>query len=224
MTKKIELLYDFKEKCIICGREFPIKKVRKSRLRVIKSDADFCTYYEGINPYYYEFLVCKHCKSVFTPSLGNYLEEDDLKTRKKILKFYSQMRNTSSLEGERNLEDALRISKLSILTADMIGVPYALMANLFTRAAWFNRFKENVKEEEKYLQLAYKNYKKSYKEGENILSVEMLTYLLGELSNRLGDYKKSQIWFSLLFSLKGDIAIVNKGRDRWLSIKERNKL
>lgn len=224
MTEKIDLLYDSKEKCIICGKEFPIKKVRKSRLRVIKKDDDFCTYYKIVNPYFYEFLVCKYCKSVYTRSLGEYLKDDDIKTRKKIIKFYSQMEDTSSLEGKRSLEDALRIGKLSILTGNMIGVPYGLIAGIFMRIAWFNRFKEDHREEKKYLQLAYENYKKSYEEGEKTLTEEMLTYLLGELSNQLGDFEKSRIWFSILFTLKRDIAIVNKGRDRWLSIKENNRV
>lgn len=223
VTKRIGLLYDSKEKCIICSKEFPVKKVRKSRLKLVKSDADFCNYYKDINPYYYEFLVCKYCKTIFTPSLEEYLKRDDIETRKKIINFYSQMENISSLEGERSLEDALRVSKLSILTANIIGVPYGLIANIFMRVAWLNRFKKDIEEEEKYLQLAYKNYKKSYEEGEKVLSEEMLTYLLGELSNQLGDFKKCKIWFSLLFSMKKDIAIVDKGRDRWLSIKDNNK-
>lgn len=223
MTEKIELLYNSKENCIICGMEFPIKKVRKSRLRVIKKDDDFCTYYKSVNPYFYEFLVCKHCKSVFTRSLGDYLKENDINTRKKIINFYSQMEDIRSLEDKRSLEDALRIGKLSILTGNMIGVPYGLIAGIFMRIAWFNRFKKDQIEEKKYLQLAYENYEKSYEQGEKNLSEEMLTYLLGELSNQLGDFEKSRIWFSILFSLKKDIAIVNKGRDRWLSIKENNR-
>ena len=223
MTERIGLLYDSKENCIICGKEFPIKKVRKSRLRIVKCDDDFCTHYEDINPYYYEFLVCKYCKSVFARSFGEYLKRNDTETRKKIIRFYSQMEDVSSLEGIRGIEDALRVSKLSVLTGNMIGVPYGLIGSIFMRIAWLNRFKDNIEEEKRYLQFAYENLKKSYEKGEKTLSEEMLTYLLGELSNQLGDFKGSRIWFSLLFTLKKDIAIVNKGRDRWLSIKENNK-
>src|SRR5690554_2423077 len=116
MTEKIDLLYDSKETCIICSKEFPIKKVRKSRLRVIKKDDDFCTYYKNVNPYFYEFLFCKHCKSVFTRSFGKYLKGNDIIIRKKIMNFYSPMEDISALEGKRSLEDALRLGKLCILT------------------------------------------------------------------------------------------------------------
>ena len=222
MTKKIDLVYDSKEKCFLCHREFPIKKVRKSRIRIVKQDEDFCTYYESVNPYFYEFLMCTHCKTVFIDSFRDYLKEKDIETREKITSFYSQMQGTKDLEGRRSLEDALRISKLAMITGNMLGVPHGLMAGILMRIAWFNRYKGDKIEEEKYLKYAYEEYEKAYKDGEKIISEEMQTYLLGELSYRLGEFEKARMWFGRLFALKNNIAIVNKGRDRWLSIKGEN--
>ncbi|MCR1899859.1 DUF2225 domain-containing protein [Irregularibacter muris] len=223
MTKKIDLIYDSTEKCLVCHREFPIKKVRKSRIRIVKQDEDFCTYYDSTNPYFYEFLMCTHCKTVFIDSFREYLKEGDIEISKKLVELYSQMQETDHLIGERNLEDALRISKLAILTGQILKVPHGLMASILMRVAWFNRYKENKVEEEKYLQYAYEEYEKAYKKGEKIISEEMQTYLLGELSYRLEEIEKTRMWFSRLFALKGNIAIVNRGRDRWLTIREREK-
>ena len=133
------------------------------------------------------------------------------------------MRGTSNLKGKREIEDALRLGKLSIITGNMINVPLRVTAGLYMRVAWFNRYKKDIVEEKKYLKLAYDAYLHNYERGGSDMTYEMHCYLLGEISYRLGNFETSRLWFSKLFTLNGDRAIINKGRDRWLTIKNSMK-
>ena len=77
------------------------------------------------------------------------------------------------------------------------------------RVAWFNRYKRYCRGK-KYLKLAYDAYLHNYERGGSDMTDEMHCYLLGEISYRLGNFETSRLWFSKLFTLNGDRAIINK--------------
>ena len=54
-------LFDKKVECPICKTEFTTKKVRSSRLRLLKRDEDFFNHYETENPIKYNIFVCPNC-------------------------------------------------------------------------------------------------------------------------------------------------------------------
>ena len=53
-------LYQVEKTCPICEKAFTVTKTRGQMIPV-KTDTDFCTHYNDLNPYYYAIWLCPHC-------------------------------------------------------------------------------------------------------------------------------------------------------------------
>jgi len=209
----MEYLYDEKKKCIVCDTEFNIKKVKKSKLRPIKTDSDFYTLYKDINPYFYDYYICSSCGVVFTDSFKKL----NVSQKEQLKEVYKNISHIDSLLNERTIGDALRLSKLAVLSGNAIGLTSDIMAGLCIRVAWFNREEGNKEEENRFLELALREYEKTYEIGEGKLPEDTLLYMLGELNYRLDRYEECKKWFSRLMVMNTKIAI--QGKKRWQDIK-----
>ncbi|QUH21767.1 DUF2225 domain-containing protein [Alkaliphilus sp. B6464] len=209
------VLYDSTKECIVCNNKFKSKKVKTSKLRVIKKDEDFCPYYSTENPLFYDFFVCPKCGTVFTDNFKEIRSTE--KTR--LREIFSKMTGAENLLGERTIEDSLRLGKLALVASNICLLPPSVKASICMRIAWFNRYKKNT-EEMKYLQIALQQYEEAYSTGDNNLTESNLIYMIGELNWRLGNIEQTRKWFSKLLPLGNSDPIVKKGKERWLDIKE----
>lgn len=215
-----EVLYDKKVTCLYCEESFTTKKVRPSKVVIIKKDPDFCIHYQGENPYYYEIFVCPKCGFAFTANYSPLNEEK----RGKLKGEYIERTGILQLCGPRNWEDALKSVKLALVTSFILKEPWTTLAGLSMRVAWLYREKGNSEEEKKYLAKAHHSYGQAY-ELEDLESMTMgkyrLYYILGELSGRLANYEDTRRWFNLLLSDKNvEQALKNTARSRWEIYKE----
>lgn len=213
----IDLLYDKEIDCPICGQGFSSKKVRMSRLRLIKRDEDFLSHYKDINPLVYNIFVCPNCgyaglEDKFT-SLRPGKQEI---VREKVT---SKWKNRSY--GDiRNINDGIESHKLALYIGEILDYSKLELGNLCLGLAWLYRIQED-KEEYRFLESAKNLYQAAYY-NESLAGTGMdelkLTYLMGEINRRLGNKAEAVQWFNTAIS-NPDLGL-NKGletmvREQW---------
>lgn len=215
----VDVLYDKKLRCLYCDANFITKRVRQSRVRLIKRDADFCHQYEGENPYFYEVNVCPHCGFAFTDSFSPLRPEK----KEAIKKEYLARIEVLDLCGPRKPQAALLSFKLGLLFANFLEEPMTTIAGLLMRIAWFWRYQGKEEEEKKYLAKALEVYEKTYltQDLDRLpMGKTKLIYLIAELNGRLGKYEEARRWFNMLFSEKNVAPSLNKlAREQWEEYK-----
>ncbi|PAB57245.1 DUF2225 domain-containing protein [Anaeromicrobium sediminis] len=210
------------KKCIKCHRKFKTPQVKSNAVRIDKRDTDNCPYYKLDNPLLYEFYICPHCHMVFT----DHFEEITKQKDKDILdRLFFKMRNVENLFEERNIDDGLRLAKLALVAGESLKETSIKLAPICLRIAWFNRYKEDVGEESRFLSNAYAHFEKAYNNSDlkikdKSVPEDFVVYTLAELSYRIGVYINTKSWFNQLFKFPNRSRYVMKGRDRWSDIRQ----
>jgi uncharacterized protein (DUF2225 family) len=220
---KLDELYEKKVKCPVCGIEFVTSKVRTSRAKVIKRDADFFTYYEGENPIKYSVFVCPECGYSAMENKFKKVSSD----KKKIIKDQISSRWVKKdYSGIRTIDDSIEVYKLALYCGELTNISKLDLGNICIRIAWLNRAKENKDEEERFLKNSLELFKDAYL-NEYLIDTEMneitLGYLIGEISRRLGDKEEALKWFNTVLSNPnvGDNPLIEKMvREQWTELKE----
>lgn len=222
--KTLPPLYDKSLTCLYCKHKFTSKQVRSSMSRVVKQDSDYCTYYEGENPIFYDPFVCPSCGFAFTASFSRLTPAK----RERIEKYY--LKNLSSVPQlceKRDVQDALRAYKLASLSAYIINERKGLIGNLFLRVAWMYRYQDEVENEKEYLEKALRFYLDAYQKGnihDMVMEEHQLLFLMGDIYIRLGKNNEATKIFSMLLS---DRTVSKKIRARaqevWNEFREKQK-
>ncbi|HHV38358.1 MAG TPA: DUF2225 domain-containing protein [Tepidimicrobium sp.] len=218
MKDELKDLYDKEVKCPICRFEFTTKKVRVSRLRLIERDADFLNHYDGENPIKYNVFVCSCCGySALENRFGNINERD----AKIIAENISPKWNSRDFGGVRTLDQAIEAYKLALLAGTLTNVTNMELGNLCLNIGWLYRLKKEKDEESRFLSMARKKFIEAFN-IEPLTGTSMdsskLSYLIGELSRRLGDKREAISWFNtcLEFSeTKENPALEKLVREQW---------
>lgn len=217
-----EPLYDKKVSCLCCESSFTTKRIRQGAISISRKDSDFCTYYQGENPLFYEVNVCPKCSFAFTDSFMPLKQE----LLESIYNDYTLTLNKNGpvqLCGIRSEEDALRSFKLGLVCASLTQQNSMTIANICMRIAWINRYRQNHSEEQKFLAKAVELYKESYLSGSGnmqSISKHKLQYLIAEIYGRLGNYEETKTWFNILLSQRNiEPAINTLARNQWAEYK-----
>ena len=218
-------LYQVEKTCPICEKAFKLTKTRGQSIPV-KTDTDFCTHYNDINPYYYAIWVCPHC--------GFAAHEDRFFTllepqREKLKQFLAGRQVNLDFGGERTWEQAVTSHKLAIHYANMVSLPASHIASLEMRLAWLYREKEMASEEQDMLNKAVEAYKAAFlKEKMPIgnLTEVTLTYLIGELLRRTGNIEEALSYLGRVVSnpqAKNEKRMLDMAREAWHVAREMKK-
>jgi uncharacterized protein (DUF2225 family) len=218
-------LYQVEKTCPICEKAFKLTKTRGQSIPV-KTDTDFCTHYNDINPYYYAIWVCPHC--------GFAAHEDRFFTllepqREKLKQFLAGRQVNLDFGGERTWEQAVTSHKLAIHYANLISLPASHIASLELRLAWLYREKEMASEEQDMLSKAVEAYKAAFlKEKMPIgnLTEVTLTYLIGELLRRTGNIEEALTYLGRVVSnpqAKNEKRMLDMAREAWHVAREMKK-
>ena len=190
-------LYNTTITCPVCSKKFEVTKVRSKTSKVATRDADFCVYYEGVNPLFYDVWVCEHCGYA---SLQDKFEDINSRDSKAVLESITPRWNKRSFAGDRTLENAIEAFKIALLNLQVRKAKPGETAKICLRIAWLYRFGKDEKEKD-FLKYALKNYMETY-EKENFpvdkLDENTCMYMIGELHRRVGNYEDSVKWFSRL--------------------------
>lgn len=209
--------------CPVCLTEFETTAVRPNRCIPNGRDSDFCQHYPDANPYFYDSWVCPECHYASPKSIFNDLKKSEVNTIAKIL---ANSELNLSPTGQRDLEQAIIYNKLALLFLSYRDVTNGIIAGITLKTAWLFRLKEDKDQEKEYLEKALGFYKEAYsKERLPIggLNEVKITYLLGELSRRIGNYKEAIKWFDKTVNnplASTQPALVKMARDQWALTKD----
>ena len=220
---KVPDLYDKKLKCPVCSFEFTSKKIRTSRLRLVGRDADFLNRYKSEDPIKYNIFVCPNCGFAAWENKFDLFKEE---YRQIILDNISSRWTPRSFGDERTYEEAIEAYKLALILGSLLGCSNLESGNTCLHIGWLYRLIENPEDESRFLTMARDKFISAYN-NESLSGTSMddskLSYLIGELSRRIGDKPSAQTWLSTclgLTSTKMNLAINDLARDQWLLVKE----
>lgn len=223
MTTKLPTGTYLKEiKCPVCETQFKTVRTKSNAVKVISKDEDFCPYYNGLNPIFYEIIVCPICAYAASENSFAEMSEYELKILRNAFKSRSVGRN---FLGERNINEAIDSFKLALLTATSRKAKDSLVAGICLKISWLYRTNHDEKEND-FVKYAYENYRKAYEEEEapyGNLSSMMLLYLLGELARRIDLIEDSAYWLSKAISSperKENPRIEALARDQFAIVRE----
>lgn len=220
---QISELYEKSVKCPVCSTEFKTKKVRASRLRLVKRDKDFLSYYKGENPLKYNIFVCPHCGYAAWEGKYNSITQKD---REIVLKEITSKWNSRDYGNKRTIDRAIETYKLALYIGQLLDYKRIDLGSLCLSMAWLYRIKEDLEEERRFLKLAKNLFEEGYYK-ESLEDTNMdelrLDYLLGEISRRLGDKEGALKWFNTTLSnpsLKYKPMIEEMVREQWRLTRE----
>lgn len=222
---EVKELYDKEVDCPVCKNKFTTKKVRTSRLRLLKRDEDFLNYYNVESPIKYNIFVCPNCGYSNYENKFNEIRYIEIDLIKKNIwpKWHKR-----DFGGVRSLDKSIEAYKLALITSTLLNSSKLQLGNLCLNIAWLYRLKQDkkIEIEERFLQLARNNFIEVYN-NESLVGSNMddgkLSYLIGELSRRIGDKKNALSWFNTclrLNSTKMNPTINNMAREQWRLAKE----
>ena len=195
-TDILNHLFDKRVICPVCDAHFKAKTVKSKSPRVISKDSDFFVRYLGINPYFYDVVICNSCGYAAMRS-----DFENIKSHKKELVFSNVTPKWKPRQYPDILDEKLAIEryKLALLNAMLINLPDSTKGMISLKIAWMNRLLGNNTQETLFLKQALEGFTDAYiKEAFPIygLQRDSLMYLLGELNRKLGDYQNALLWFS----------------------------
>ena len=216
-------LYDKNVKCPICSKEFTTKKVRTSRLRILKRDEDFLSYYNTENPIKYSIYVCPNCGYAASENKFDDIKNDQVGI---IIDNISSRWNKRDFGGVRDLYEAIESYKLALLAGTLLKARKLEQGNICLSLGWLYRLKEDKDEEARFLRLARDQFIEAYN-TESLTGTGMddskLSYLIGELSRRINDKEEALSWFNTclnLASTRMNPALNEMAREQWRLAKE----
>ncbi len=201
----VKAIYNSKLVCPVCDSEIEYTKVRSKTIRLLKQDSDFCPYYEGENPLYYEAVICSECGYGSHVTSFNSINKYE---KEKVQKLITKNWNKRSFTGQRTIDQAIQAFKIVLLNLNDIEALKSEIAKICMRIAWLYRYKREPQSENKFLEYALANYKEAYSQEDltedGKLDKYTCLYIIGELCKRLEQYEESTQWLSRLIMSYAD--------------------
>jgi uncharacterized protein len=217
-----EGLYNKAIKCPVCEEGFEVTKVKMKACKVLSRDSDFCVFYEGINPLYYDVWVCENCGY---SAQSDKFEEISDREASIIQAQISKLWKKRSFVGNRNIDTAIETFKLALFNQKVRKAKSSEIAKVCLRIAWLYRMKKDEKEKE-FLQYALNCYNEAYeKEKFPIDKLDEFTcmYIIAELHRRVGNLEEAVKWFSRLVGnseARKNPTLIESAREQFQLAKE----
>lgn len=195
--KPEELLYTKEIECPVCfGKIDMVSLKHNNQNRIVKDDSDFFKEYSIINPMFYEVILCNNCGYA---ALKSYFNTIFPKQRQLIKEKISSKWVRREYPLNYNLDIAIERYKLALINCVTKGTKSGEIASICLRLGWLYRIKEDNEKENYYLGQALYGFKEAIEtENNSVKGMDdiLVTYLIGELSMRLGDFDKASVYFS----------------------------
>ncbi|MCM3338882.1 DUF2225 domain-containing protein [Paenibacillus sp. MER TA 81-3] len=218
---EVEPLYLLQVECPYCKNTFQSSRVRSRFKKPIHIDSDFCPHFgeDKVNPDFYVVRVCPECGCASTEnSLKQWLPTH----RKDFEEVVASQWKSREYAGERTWEQALETYKLALLTAQTIGESKRVVAGLLHHIAWLYRYRNDTKNELRYLRFALDSYISVFEHEWRDQNDARLIYIIGELYRRLGELNEAAKCFGRIIHDKHimDAAMIRAAREQWAAIRE----
>ena len=207
--------------CPVCSCDFESSYVRSSKTRLKRLDTDLKPIYEPVDPLYYDATVCPECGyAALGATFSSLLDKQADEIKKRITpnykpKEYSLIHTAS---------DAIERYQLALLNSVIKKGKDSEKAFICLKTAWIYRDENNTEKETLFLQSAVSGFVSAYENEEfPICGMDnpTLTYLIGELYRRLGNYEKAIYFISRVIGMHGaNQRILDRAQDARELIKK----
>lgn len=221
----LEVLFDKKCICQLCGHRFTSKKIRSRYIKCLSHDTDFCPNYEDIehNPLLYTIYVCPACGYSFSDDFTQSLTTAVKKIlEEKVCKNW----RPRSYSDKRTIDDAITTYKLAFYCSTLKKEKHIVIAGISLRIAWLNRLLQNDEQEQRFMNMALKEYVEAYNTFDFLgtqLSELKILYLLGELSRRTEKIADARKYFSKVIEKQRtstELGIIEMAKERWREMRQ----
>jgi uncharacterized protein (DUF2225 family) len=206
----------------VCQKKIEVTKVKAKDCIVSSRDTDFCVYYEGVNPIFYDVWVCGNCGYAAQGEKFEEISDRDVKAIKEGITRHWKPRDFT---GERDIEKALEAFKLALFNLTKMDAKTIDYAKVCLRIAWLYRMKEDKRETE-FLRYAVRYYCETF-ESERFpvgkLDEYTCMYMIGELERRVGNYNDAVVWFNKVISspeARRNKLLIENAREQYHLTKE----
>jgi uncharacterized protein (DUF2225 family) len=210
-------LYAKEFECEVCGKNFVNYIIRKSRLRLKDIELDLKTNYLMINANSYDVYLCPNCGYAALASHFNRITDNQ---RTLVLSNIKPFFKPREYPAPLSLQHAVERYKLALYSAVTIGTKAGIKAIICIKIAWLYRDIGDKENELFFLKYARIGLEDAYNtESFPIGNMDELTvsYMIGELSRRLGDFTTASKWISAVLVSKN---AKRNLKERALSSKE----
>jgi uncharacterized protein len=188
--------------CPLCLAHFEYLRVRTGAVRPLARESDFYVRYRGLDSTLYAIVVCPRC--AYT-AYGEEFPELDEAERRPLLAARERRsgRPAPQLTGVRDLADAALALDLALEWYDLRGGDARRRAGLLHRRAWVERSRSDADAERRLLREARDAYRVAF-ERDSAMSeaaVVRASYLVADLTMRLGDLAEAARWFQSTLEL-----------------------
>lgn len=190
-----DFLYDKSYTCPVCQSNFKARTVKVGKARLASKDTDLMPRYDGINPLFYDVIVCTNCGySALSKYFNNLKDEQASLIRSKISVNYKP----KTYPNVYDIDIAVERYKLALLNAVVKNGKNSEKAYICLKLAWLYRLKHDKVNELRFIEQAFIGFKESF-EREIFpicgMDANTLMYLIGELARRLGRNQEALQWF-----------------------------
>ena len=191
---QMEYLYPKKFSCPVCKQSFTNHLIKKSKLKMIKTDTDTRMQYHDIDPNMYEVIMCNRCGyAAIQTHFDTILDNQVTLLHQKIESHFKQREYPVPLSPEHAVERF----KLALLCAEIIHDKDSVKAFICLKIAWIYRGIEDQTNELSFLNKACDEFIAAYSnEPFPIGSMDEPTiqFMIGELARRAGRSSEAQRW------------------------------
>ncbi len=212
------VLYEKEQVCPICHTNFPKMMVRNSMCSVEKRDTDFRVQYRNCNPNWYIIVVCPGCGYAAPKSSFSSVGARDREALEPLLAELGPV----DLTGKRTLPQAIESFERAIRCSEVRKTRQSVMGGLYLKTAWLYREMGETNKEHQLLHCALAAYQNAYEHERDLaMSIEDLTYLIGELNRRTKRYEEAVIWFSKVIEMNdAKPGTIRLAREMWQLARE----
>ncbi len=221
-------LYDKSVVCTICSAKYTTKKVRSRFVRVLRSDSDFCSYYEDEenSPLLYYVSICPKCGYAVTDAFSNHFPTGSIQSIKEMISLSWIKKEFGT---KRSVLEAIEAYELAIYCATLNKEKHIVLAGLYMRLVWIYRKEKMIDKEIHFMKLTVSEYLQSYStedyEFTNMSQIKIL-YIIGDLFKRLGDEKQAVLYLSKVIHNKEESVekrVIALAKEVWQDIRENQK-
>lgn len=183
--------------CPACESTFTLHTPKSRAYQLVRRDADYCPYYEGINPLFYQVWVCPRCSFAAYKEHWKPLSEAERVGMRQISSEAKEGLRFDFAQPERTLFAAILSFKLAYRCyLRRMPTSHDHLGSVQLRLAWLCRLGNDRKREIQHMGAAMTHFAEAFDHGRNLtISGGKIAYLLGELNRRVGNGEAAVEWY-----------------------------
>ncbi len=181
--------------CPICSEQFKYVQTKSVVFKVEKRNTDLYVEYKGINPSYYEAVMCEKCGFA---AFSNDFDEVGPTDKKRIEEYICSGYKSINLPKEKTLKDVLTLFEQVYNNYSIRSSKSAELARCSLRLMWFFNEAGRFRDADAYCKKALDYYIEADSEGAYDLDSKKAVvayYLIGELSRLQGKNEDAYKWY-----------------------------